>query len=206
VAIFSSLRTVFALTAEHNLELHQMDVKAAYLNADLKKDLYMEVPPGFEIPEGHVLKLKKGVYGTKQGGHIWYEDMRGTLSELGYTHTEADHTVFVRPSDGIPDIITLYMDDMGLISESLERILQDKKALRQFYQMTNLSEMGWILGIRIIQDCEKGTLTLCNAPSGALGSPTRTRGVTQGNSEGTGFSEDPSTQDSGEGSGVEVEV
>ena len=160
VAKFSSLRTVFALAAEHDLELHQMDVKAAYLNADLKEDLYMEAPPGFEIPEGHVLKLKKGVYGTKQGGHVWYEDMRGTLSELGYTRTEADHTIFIRPSDGIPDIITLYVDDMGLISESLERILQDKEALRKFYQMTDLGEMGWILGIRITRDREKGTLAL----------------------------------------------
>jgi hypothetical protein len=47
---------------------------------------------------------------------------------------------------------------------------------------------------------------LCNAPSGALGSPTWTREVTQGNSEGTGFSEDPSAQDSDEGSEVKVEV
>jgi hypothetical protein len=100
-----------------------MDVKATYLNANLKEDLYMEAPPSFEIPEGHVLKLKKGVYGTKQGGHVWYEDMRGTLLELGYTRTEADHAIFVHPSDGIPDIITLYVDDMGPISESLERIL-----------------------------------------------------------------------------------
>jgi len=46
----------------------------------------------------------------------------------------------------------------------------------------------------------------CNAPSGALGSPTWTREVTQGNSEGTGFSEDPSAQDSGKGSEVKVEV
>jgi hypothetical protein len=42
----------------------------------------------------------------------------------------------------------------------------------------------------------------CNTPSGVLGSLTRTRGVMQGNSEGTGFGKDPSTQDSGEGSGV----
>jgi hypothetical protein len=80
--------------------------------------------------------------------------------ELGYTRTEADHAVFVRPLDGIPDIITLYVDNMGLISESLECILQDKEALRQFYQMTDLGKMGWILGIRIIRDREKGTLTL----------------------------------------------
>ena len=70
VAKFSSLCTVFALAAQHNLEVHQMDVKATYLNANLKEDLYMEPPPSFDIPEGHVLKLKKGMYGTKQGGCI----------------------------------------------------------------------------------------------------------------------------------------
>ena len=75
VAKFSSLQTVFTLTTEHNLELHQMDVKAAYLNTNLKKDLYMEAPPSFEIPKGHILKLKKGMYSTKQGGCIWYENM-----------------------------------------------------------------------------------------------------------------------------------
>ena len=52
-----------------------MDVKAAYLNTNLKKDLYMEAPPSFEIPKGHILKLKKGMYSTKQGGCVWYENM-----------------------------------------------------------------------------------------------------------------------------------
>ena len=160
VAKFQSLYTIFTLAAEHNLKVHQMDIKATYLNANLKEDLYMEPPPGFNIPEGHVLKLKKGMYGTRQGGHVWYEEMRGMLTEMGYTWTEVDHTVFVRDTDGFPDIITLYVDNMGLISESLECILQDKEALSKHYQMTDLSEMGWILGIQITHDHEKGTLAL----------------------------------------------
>jgi hypothetical protein len=49
-------------------------------------------------------------------------------------------------------------------------------------------------------------LFCCNTPSGVLGSPMWTCGVTQGNSEGIGFSEDPSVQDSGKGSRVKVEV
>jgi hypothetical protein len=120
----------------------------------------MEPPPGFNIPEGHILKLKKGMYSTKQGGCIWYEEMRGTLSEMGYMRMEVDHAVFVCETDGFPDIITLYMDDMGLISESLECILQDKEALHKHYQMTDLGKMGWILGIRITRDHKKGTLAL----------------------------------------------
>jgi hypothetical protein len=112
------------------------------------------------IPEGHILKLKKGMYSTKQGGCVWYKEMQGTLSEMGYMRREADHTVFVCETDGFPDIIALYVDNMGLISESLEHILQDKEALHKHYQMTDLSEMGWILGIWITHDHKKGTLAL----------------------------------------------
>jgi hypothetical protein len=162
VAKFSSLRTIFALTAEHDLEVHQMDIKAAYLNANLNEEIYMEAPPGFDIPDGHVLRLKKGVYGTKQGGCVWYIDFSGTLSTLGYTPTQADHAIFIRKSpDNFPDVISTYVDDMGLISKSLERINQDKEALRQHYQMTDLGKMGWILGIRVTRNHEKCTISLC---------------------------------------------
>jgi len=65
MAKFSLLRTIFALAAEHDLEIHQMDVKATYLNTDLDEEIYMEAPPGFNIPDSHILRLKKGVYSTK---------------------------------------------------------------------------------------------------------------------------------------------
>ena len=133
VAKFSSLCTIFVLATKHNLEVHQMNMKAAYLNADLKEEIYMEAPPSFDIPEGHILWLKKGVYGMKQGGHIWYINFSGTLAKLGYTRTEADHAVFMRTSSSFPNIITTYVDDMGLISKSLERINQDKEALQKHY-------------------------------------------------------------------------
>jgi hypothetical protein len=133
VAKFSSLRTIFTLATEHDLEVHQMDVKVAYLNANLKEEIYMEVPLGFDILEGHTLRLKKGIYGIRQGGHIWYIDFSSTLSELGYVHTEADHAVFICKSSSFPNIITTYVDDMGLISESLEHINRDKEALRRHY-------------------------------------------------------------------------
>src|SRR5216683_3835206 len=161
VAKFSSLCTIFALAAEHNLEIHQMDVKATYLNADLDEEIYMEAPPGFDIPNGHILRLKKGVYGTKQGGRVWYIDFSGTLITLGYTPTEAAHTIFVCESPNtFPDIISTYVDEMGIISESLERINQDKEALRHHYKMTDLGEMGWILSIHMTRDQEKRTILL----------------------------------------------
>ena len=47
VVRFESVRTVIALAAKYNLELHQMDVKTAFLNGELKEDIYMKQPEGF---------------------------------------------------------------------------------------------------------------------------------------------------------------
>ena len=61
-----------------------MDVKSAYLNGKLEEGIYMEPPPGFNIPEGIVLKLNKAVYGTKRGGHVWYKNIKAGLERMGY--------------------------------------------------------------------------------------------------------------------------
>lgn len=48
VVQFNSIRLLAALAAEYNMEIHQMDVVTAYLNEELKEDVYMSIPEGFE--------------------------------------------------------------------------------------------------------------------------------------------------------------
>lgn len=160
VAKLTSLRVILALTAEHDLEVHQMDVKSAYLNGELKEEIYMEPPPGFSTPEGMVFRLVKAVYGTKQGGRVWYEDIRGTLEEMGYRHTEADHAVFIRTTDSFPSILALYVDDITMASKDISSIERDKKKLKARYQMTDMGEISWILGIRVTRDRRAGWVAL----------------------------------------------
>jgi hypothetical protein len=160
VAKFTSFCILLALAAQLNLEVHQMDVKAAYLNGKLKEEIFMEAPPGFDVPDGMVLRLIKAVYGTKQGGHIWYEDICRTLGEMGYMHTTADHAVFVRSCDNNFSIIVLYVDDITLASTSLATINGDKESLKAKYQMTDLGELSWILGMHITRDRDSGWIAL----------------------------------------------
>ena len=56
------------IAAIHNLEIHQMDVKTAFLNGDLDEEIYMEKPEGFIVPgqEKKVCRLVKSLYGSKQ--------------------------------------------------------------------------------------------------------------------------------------------
>ena len=56
-----------ALVAHYDLELHQMDVKTAFLNGDLEENVYMDQPMGFSVEgkEHMVCKLKKSIYSLK---------------------------------------------------------------------------------------------------------------------------------------------
>jgi hypothetical protein len=68
VAKFASVQIIMVVTARLDLELHQLDVKIAFLNGDLKEEIYMDQPNGFQIKgqEGKVCRLKKSLYGLKQ--------------------------------------------------------------------------------------------------------------------------------------------
>jgi hypothetical protein len=75
---------------------------------------------------------------------------------MGYMHTEADHTVFVRFQDGVISIILLYVNDFTMVCRDIKVINGDKDALMEVYNMTDLGEIAYILGIQVIQDHEAG--------------------------------------------------
>ena len=68
VSCQDSFRIIMALVAHHDLELHQMDVKATFLNGNLYENFYMAQPKGFvmESKENLGCRLKKSIYGLKQ--------------------------------------------------------------------------------------------------------------------------------------------
>ena len=68
VARLTTIRVLLSLAASHGLLVHQMDVKTAFLNGELKEEIYMQQPDGFVIDgqERKVCRLKKSLYGLKQ--------------------------------------------------------------------------------------------------------------------------------------------
>ena len=63
-----SFRTIMALMAHFDLEIHQMDVKNAFLNGDIDETIYMVQPENFVSGDTKMMvcKLKKSIYGLKQ--------------------------------------------------------------------------------------------------------------------------------------------
>ncbi|GKC87612.1 retrovirus-related pol polyprotein from transposon TNT 1-94 [Tanacetum coccineum] len=73
---------IFVANAAHmNMMIYQMDVKMAFLNDELKEEVYVSQPEGFVDQDNpsHVYKLKKALYGLKQALRAWYDMLSSFL-------------------------------------------------------------------------------------------------------------------------------
>ncbi len=96
VAKFVLICCILALAAIENMEIHQMDVKIAFLNGDLKEEIYMEQPEGFTQEGEHlVCKLHKSFYGLKQFPRAWNQKLDAFLKSIKFVRSDADFNVYV---------------------------------------------------------------------------------------------------------------
>ena len=92
----SSICVLLAFVVSQNLELEQLDVKTAFLHGDLEEQIYMQQPPGFEVPnkEDHVCLLKRSLYGLKQSPRQWYRKFDRFMVDHGYSRSPYDSCVY----------------------------------------------------------------------------------------------------------------
>nr|KAJ0207161.1 hypothetical protein LSAT_V11C500238120 [Lactuca sativa] len=152
VARISTIRLLLALAAIHNLVIHQMDVKTAFLNGDLDEEIYMKQPEGFVMPgnEHKVCKLKKSLYGLKQAPKQWHQNFDDVFLSNGFALNQAEKCVYSKfDTSGKGVIICLYVDDMLIFGTDLEEVDKTKKFLSSSFDMKDMGEAEAILGIRI---------------------------------------------------------
>ena len=76
----ASIRLLLQIAVQHNLLIHHMDVKSAYLNATLDYEIHVEPPEGFK-GKNYFWKLKKSLYGIKQSGWTWNKTFHAYLTK-----------------------------------------------------------------------------------------------------------------------------
>lgn len=114
VARYTTIHLIIALASSQEQNLHQMDVKTAFLHGSIKEEVYVEQPEGFEVQDRqtHVCKLKKVIYGLKQAPRAWYERIDSYLMKLGFTRSEVDLNLYFKVENDRPLISVLYVDDL----------------------------------------------------------------------------------------------
>jgi hypothetical protein len=99
-----------------------MDVKSAFLNGPIEKEVYVEQPAGFETEEypNHVYKLHKVLYGLKQAPGALYECLKDFLIENDFRIGKANSTLFTRKMGKDLFVCQIYVDDIifGSINKS----------------------------------------------------------------------------------------
>ncbi|GJT44421.1 retrovirus-related pol polyprotein from transposon TNT 1-94 [Tanacetum coccineum] len=81
--------------------LYQLDIKSAFLNGELKEEVYVNQPQGFEVEgkEEKVYKLKKALYGLKQAPRACYSQIDGYFKEKGFDQSKSESTLYVKNQD-----------------------------------------------------------------------------------------------------------
>ena len=81
-----------ALVAHYDLELHQMDVKTAFLNGNIDETIYMVQPENFESNNSKqlVCRLKRSIYGLKQTSRQWYRKFDQVITSFAFKENTID--------------------------------------------------------------------------------------------------------------------
>ena len=112
----------------------------AFTQADVERDLYMELPKNFSVPgtkvtyedkDKYVLKLVKNLYGQKQAGKVWYDHLKDKLTKLGFIQSRFDECVFYYGKT----IFLVYNDDTILVGPDEKEIEKIVKILSKNFKV-----------------------------------------------------------------------
>lgn len=164
VARLASSRAVIAMANRLELDLHQVDIKGAYLNGVLNEGevLYMQHPPGYKSHDAgnRVLRLVKTLYGLKQSGRRWYQKLTSIFLSLGFQCVSVDQAVFHKSDKAKNEltVVAVHVDDCTIAASNARLVEEFKAGLRKHVEVTDLGPLHWMLGLEIKRDREAGTI------------------------------------------------
>jgi Reverse transcriptase (RNA-dependent DNA polymerase) len=163
VAHLSSIHAVLSIAAVNDYEIHQINIKGAYLNGILTSDevIFMKQPPGYTKSPEKVCRLHKTLYGLKQSGRRWYQRLVEIMvTHLRFSRCEVDQAVFYRRRGNDFIIVLVHVDDCTIVATTQPLIDGFKVMIAKHVEITDLGEIHWILGIETQRVREKRQIFL----------------------------------------------
>ena len=154
------LRILLTIAASEDLELEQMDVKTAFLNADSDREIYVLFPPGYPStnPLHNALRLAKSVYGLKQAPRLWFQCFVEYLRSQGWTQLYKDTCVFIKSFNGSRAYIGVYVDDITILAATPALMNTIKNTLKARYDMHDIGPLKHILGWHVVRNRPQRTI------------------------------------------------
>jgi hypothetical protein len=151
-ATFALLRMLFTVAASNQWAVETFDIAAAYLHGAIDEDVWVKVPDGMFVPEEHrgkSLKLDKGLYGTKQGGHCWWKHFVQVMEGIGFHVSLYDDSFYHIQRGGETILVWIHVDD-GVVTASSASVLREFRAeLESRLKTTWDGNLHNIIGIKV---------------------------------------------------------
>ncbi|GJU10575.1 retrovirus-related pol polyprotein from transposon TNT 1-94 [Tanacetum coccineum] len=153
VARLEAIRIFLAFVAHMNMVVYQMDVKTAFLNGNLREEVYVSQPDGFVDPDNpyHVYKLKKALYGLKQAPRAWYDMLSSFLISQDFSKGLVDPTLFICRQGKELLLVQIYVDDIIFAASTPELCDLFAKIMCSKFKMSMMGKISFFLGLQISQ-------------------------------------------------------
>ncbi|GKC98366.1 retrovirus-related pol polyprotein from transposon TNT 1-94 [Tanacetum coccineum] len=130
-----------------------LDVKTAFLNGNLREEVYVSQPDGFVDPDkpNYVYKLKKALYGLKQAPRAWYDMLSSFLISNDFSKGSVDPTLFIRREGKELLLVQIYVDDIIFAASTPELCDLFAKIMCSKFKMSMMGKISFFLGLQISQ-------------------------------------------------------
>jgi hypothetical protein len=123
-----------------------VDIKGTFLYGNLEEEIYMTLPEGHR-EKSKIARLQKCIYGLKQSGQKWYEQLTQHFISYKFVPSNFDLCVLTHKTEAF--FIAIYMDDITLYSPGGPMMNNVKNTLKSEFEVTDGGDLQWLLGIQI---------------------------------------------------------
>nr|GEU34734.1 hypothetical protein [Tanacetum cinerariifolium] len=153
VARLEAIWIFLTYAAHKNMIVYQMDVKSAFLNGNLREEVYVSQSDGFVDQDNpnHVYRLKKALYGLKQALRAWYDMLSSFLISQDFSKGSVDPTLFICKNGNDLLLVQIYVDDIIFDASTLELYDLFANLMCSKFKMSMMGKISFFLGLQIYQ-------------------------------------------------------
>jgi hypothetical protein len=147
------VRLLVAIAAQRGATMYKYDTSQAFLYGDVDEELYARAPDWWPelVPEGHCLRLRKNIYGTRQAARAWHLRLSTWMEENEYLPVNNEKTIFMKWEGQEFILIGVFVDDFSAIPTTQKLKIEFETLYAKEFDMTGGTPMESFLGLEVEQ-------------------------------------------------------